>query len=108
MNDFLVTSLSRFLKNYQNHPNSMLNRASIKSAIQAFDDGLVKDKVLPTESDAGVAVLLIQTEGTTTPTEQAEGIQKIVYKRRIFSEMRFIVLETTVGESVTAENVGGA
>ena len=106
MSDFLIQSLSRFLKNYQNNPNSLLNRASIRAAIQAFDDGLVADRVLPTAEDAGVPVLLIQTEGTTSPQEQAEGIQKIVYKRRIFAEMRFIVLETTIGESVTVENLG--
>ena len=51
-------------------------------------------------------MLQIQTEGTTSPTEQAQGIQKIVYKRRIFAEMRFIVLETTIGEGVTVEQVG--
>lgn len=108
MNDFLVDSLARYLKNYQNQPNSLINRASIKSAIISFDEQLVADGILPTARDAGVPVLLVQTEGTTTPDEQAQGIQKIVYKRRIFAELKFIVLETTVGESVTVENVEGA
>ena len=83
----------------------MLNRASIKSAILAFDAGLVADGILPTERDAGVPVLLIQTEGTTSPDQQAQGVQKIIYKRRIFAEMKFIILETTVGESVTVEEI---
>lgn len=106
MSDFLIGTLARYLKNYQNQPNSFINRASIRAAVIAFDEGLIADGILPTEADAGVPVLQIQTEGTTTPTEQAQGIQKIVYKRRIFAEMRFIVLETTIGEGVTVENVG--
>ena len=105
MNDFLLSSLGRYLKNYQNQPNSFLNRSAIKASIIAFDEGLVADGVLPSQRDAGVPVLLVQTEGTTTPTEQAMGIQKIIYKRRIFAEMRFIVLETSVGESVTVESL---
>ena len=106
MNDFLINSLSSYLKNYQNQPNSFINRASIKAAITAFDENLVRDGVLPSERDSGVPVLLVQTEGTTTPTEQAQGIQKILYKRRIFSEMRYIVLITSIGESVTVEATG--
>ena len=105
MSDFLIGSLSRYLKNYQNQPNSLLNRASIKAAIIAFDENLVADGILPSAADAAVPVLLIQTEGTTSPVEQAQGVQKIVYKRRIFAEMRFIVLETTIGEGVTVEEV---
>ena len=98
MSDFLIGTLARYLKNYQNQPNSFINRASIKAAVIAFDEGLIADGILPSQADAGVPVLQIQTEGTTSPTEQAQGIQKIVYKRRIFAEMRFIVLETTIAK----------
>ena len=107
MNDFLLNSLSGYLKYYQNNPNSFANRAYIKAAIIAFDESLVADGILPTQDDSGVPVLLVQTQNTTTAQEQQRGIQKVIYKRRIFTEMRFIVLQTSVGESVTVENLEG-
>ena len=105
MSDFLISSLARYLKNFQNEPNSLPNRASIRAAIRGFDDGLVRDGILPSDADAGTTVLKIETEGTSTPEEQAQGIQKIIYQRRIFAEMKFIVLQAQIGESVTIEEV---
>ena len=106
MSDFYINSLTRFLKNFQNEPNSALNRSSIRAAIRNFDEGLVFNGILPSDNevDGGLA-FSIRTEGISTPEEEAMGILKIELMRRIFAEARFLVLEATISESVVVEEV---
>ena len=67
--------MARFLKFYQGEPNSLINRAAIRSAIKAFDEQLVTNGILPgdNEVDNGLA-FSVRTEGITSDQERAEGI----------------------------------
>ena len=103
MSDFIIDSLTSFLKNFQNEPNTLVLRSSIRAAMQNFDDQLVFQKLLPSDEEigGGEKAVLIKVEGTTTPQERAQGILKIVYKRKLYAEARYIVLETTISETVS-------
>lgn len=101
MADFLTDSIALFLKNYQNDVNSAAKRTEVKGAILNFDSLLVQSKVLPGEQDVkDGAPLLVDTESLNTDNVIASGMFKILYKRRIFSSMRYIVLTAEIGESV--------
>lgn len=101
MADFLTDSIALFLKNYQNDVNSKAKRTEVKGAILNFDSLLVQSKVLPGEQDVkDGAPLLVDTESLNTDNVIASGMFKILYKRRIFSSMRYIVLQAEIGESV--------
>ena len=101
MADFLQDSIAFFLKNYQNDVNSTEKRTEVKSAIIDFDTRLVRDGIVPGEQDVkGGAPLLVDTESLNTDNVVAAGMFKILYKRRIFSSMRYIVLTAEIGESV--------
>jgi hypothetical protein len=57
--------------------------------------------VLPGDSEvtSGKA-RLIDTESLNTDTSVGLGFMKVLIKRRIFSSMRFIVLQLEIGETV--------
>lgn len=101
MADFLTSSVAKYLKNYQNAPNSLDNRTAVHAAISDFDRRMEEDGLVPKDSDvkSGKAKL-IDTEVLNTDSSIALGYFKILYKRRIFSSMRFIVLVAQIGESV--------
>lgn len=104
---FLTDSIAAFLKNYQNGVNSTAKRTEVKSAILNFDSGLVLTGVLPGANDVkGGAPLLVDTESLNTNAVVASGMFKILYKRRIFSSMRYIVLQAEIGESVVVTDAG--
>lgn len=101
MADYLQDSIAYFLKNYQNDVNSKEKRTEVKGAILDFDTRLVNDGILPGQQDVkGGAPLLVDTESLNTDSVVASGMFKILYKRRIFSSMRYIVLTAEIGESV--------
>lgn len=105
MTDFLQDSLAKYLKNYSNGVNSATKRKLCKAGIVRFDDKLSADgpgQVLPNEKDmvGGALHRLIDTESQNTNESIGEGFFKIVYKRRIFSSMRYIVLTTEIGPGV--------
>lgn len=101
MADFLTNSVGSFLKNYQNAVNSKTNRMLVKGAILSFIKGLEDDGILPkdTEVTSGKAKL-VDTESLNTDATIAAGLFKILWRQRIFSSMRFIVLQAEIGESV--------
>jgi hypothetical protein len=101
MADYLTASIAKFLKNYQNAPNSKENRTAVKAAILSFIQRGEQEGLLPKDSDvkSGVAKL-VDTESLNTDSSIALGYFKILYKQRIFSSMRFIVLQAQIGESV--------
>jgi phage tail sheath protein FI len=106
MADFLTTSIAYYLKNYQNDVNSSAKRDEVKAAILSFDSLLVADKILPGQQDVkGGAPLLVDTESLNTDAVVASGQFRILYKRRIFSSMRFIVLQAEIGTSVVVTEV---
>lgn len=101
MADFLQDSIAFYLKNFQNDVNSKEKRTEVKSAILDFDARLVRDGVVPGAEDVkDGAPLLVDTESLNTDSVVASGMFKILYKRRIFSSMRYIVLTAEIGESV--------
>lgn len=101
MTDYITWSVAKFLKNYQNAPNSRENRDAVHAAIANFDRGMEIDKLVPSDKDVtGGKAKLIDTESLNTNSSIALGYFKLLYKRRIFSSMRFIVLQANIGESV--------
>ena len=106
MADFLTDSIALFLKNYQNDVNSFGKRDEVKAAILDFDTRLVRDGILPGQQDVqGGAPLLVDTESLNTDSVVALGMFKILYKRRIFSSMRYIVLQAEIGTGVVVTEV---
>lgn len=101
MADFLTNSIGKSLKVYQGAPNSAKNRLAVKAAITSFDDGLIRDEILPSDEEVqdGLA-RLVDIESENTNDSIAQGLFIIVYKRRIYSSMRFIVLKAEIGQSV--------
>lgn len=101
MADYLQDSIAYYLKNYQNDVNSSEKRDEVKAAILEFDARLVRDGILPGAQDVkDGSPLLVDTESLNTDSVIASGMFKILYKRRIFSSMRYIVLTAEIGESV--------
>lgn len=101
MADFLTNSLGRFLKNFQNAPNTRSNRNDVTGQMLAFDEGLIRDGILPSDDEVqNGKARVIDSESLNTNTGIGLGFFKILYKRRIFSAMRFIVLQAEIGETV--------
>jgi hypothetical protein len=101
MADYLTASAAKFLKNYQNAVNSKSNRSLVKGAMLAFIDSLERDGILPKDSDLTTGKSkLVDTESLNTNASIAAGFFKILWKQRIFSSMRYIVLQAEIGESV--------
>jgi hypothetical protein len=101
MADFLTVSVGKFLENYQNAVNSKANRSLVKGSILAFITGLENDGILPKDSEVNSGVAkLVDVESLNTDSTIAAGYFKILWKQRIFSSMRFIVLQAEIGESV--------
>lgn len=106
MADFLTTSIAYYLKNYQNDVNSSAKRDEVKAAILTFDALLVADKIVPGANEVKSGLpLLVDTESLNTDAVVASGQFRILYKRRIYSSMRFIVLQAEIGTSVVVTEV---
>lgn len=101
MADYLTNSVGRFLKNYQNAVNSRENRSLVKGAILGFVQSLQNDGILPKDSELkNGRSTLVDTESANTDASIAAGFFKIIWKQRIYSAMRYIVLSAEIGESV--------
>lgn len=101
MADFLTESYARFLKNYQNAPNTQLKRNEVKGQLLAFDDSLIQTGILPSDDEVQSGnARLYDTESLNTNNSIAQGFFKLLIKRRIYSSMRFIVIQAEIGESV--------
>jgi hypothetical protein len=101
MADFLTSSVGEFLQNYQNAPNTAENRKLVKGAILTFVNSLEGDGILPRDSEVSSGkAKLVDTESLNTNTAVALGFFKILWRQRIHSAMRFIVLQAEIGESV--------
>ena len=106
MADFLTDSAALFLKNYQNAPNTRDNRDAVNAALRAFVKSLEDSKMLPSDSEVSSGkAKLIDTESLNTDLSIAQGYFKILWKQRIFSSMRYIVIQAEIGESVVVTNV---
>ena len=101
MADYLAVSIAKYLKNYQNAPNTLQNRSEVKAAIVRWDNEQENSGILPKNSEVASGLAkLIDTESLNTDASIAAGFFKVLYKRRIYSSMRFIVLQAEIGESV--------
>jgi hypothetical protein len=101
MADFLTASAARFLKAYQNAINSKSNRTAVKAAILAFIERMEQEQMLPRDADVRTGLAkLVDTESMNTDTTIAQGFFKILWKQRLFSSMRYIVIQAEIGESV--------
>lgn len=101
MADYLTDSIGRFLKNYQNGPNRASDRNAAKGAILTFVRLQEKDNILPKDSEVqGGKAKLVDVETENDDDSIAAGEFRILYKQRIYSEMRFIILKAEIGESV--------
>lgn len=107
MADYLTVSIAKFLKLYQNGLNSKSKRTAVKAAILAFIKQNEDAGILPKDSDvqSGKAKV-VDTEVLNTDDSIAAGFFKILYRQRIFSSMRFIVLQAEIGESVVVTDQG--
>lgn len=101
MADYLTNSIGMYLENYQNKPNKKSNRQEIAAGIYDFVDRHERDGILPKDSEVSTGkAKIVDTESLNTDSSLALGFVKIKYKQRIFSSMRFIVLQAEIGESV--------
>jgi hypothetical protein len=107
MADYLTDSIAKFLKNYQNAPNTKANRTAVKGAISAFVESNENAGILPKDSEvqSGLAKL-IDTESLNTDSSIGQGFFKILYKQRIYSSMRYIVIQAEIGETVVVTEQG--
>lgn len=107
MADFLTYSIAKFLKNYQNAVNSEENRDFAVAAIADFNRRLERDGLVPKDKEVQTGkASIIDGNSLNTDDSIAAGFFKILYKRRIYSSMRFIVLQAEIGESVVVTEVG--
>jgi hypothetical protein len=101
MADYLTNSIARFLKVYQNDVNSQPKRIAVKGAIQRFDKQQEDLGIVPKDSEVqGGLAKIVDIDSENSDDTIAQGKFFIVYKRRIYSSMRFIVLRAEIGESV--------
>lgn len=105
MTDYLTNSAAKFLKLYQNGPNSRKKRDAINAAIQNFvkQNQAAGVEILPTDNDVPAGsgkVTLIDTESLNTADSIGAGFMYIIWKQRIFSSMRYIVLQAEIGTTV--------
>lgn len=101
MADYLSNSIARFLKNYQNAVNSAANRTAVAGAIRAFVAQQEQLGLLPKDSEVSSGkAKLVDVDSLNTDANIAAGYFYILYKQRIYSSMRFIVLQAQIGESV--------
>ena len=101
MADYLQNSIGRFLKVYQNAPNTLENRLAVKGAILDFIRREEEAGTLPTDEEViGGAAKDVDVETRNTNEVLASGTFIIQYRQRIHSSMRYIVLIAEIGQSV--------
>lgn len=101
MADYLTNSVAKFLKVYQNAVNSKSNRTAVKAAMLRFIEQQENLGILPKDAEVlNGKAKLVDTDSENTNDTIAQGKFIILYKQRIYSSMRFIVLKAEIGESV--------
>ena len=107
MSDFLTNSAAKFLKNYQNAVNSKQNRTLVKGALLSFITSLENDGILPKDSEVTSGKSkLVDVDSQNTDASIAAGFFKILWRQRIYSSMRYLVLSAEIGESVVVTDQG--
>lgn len=102
MADFLTNSAAKFLKNYQNAPNTLPNRTACGAAILNFVTQQELFGVLPKDAEVSTGrAKLVDTKSLNTDAQIGLGFFTILWKQRIYSSMRYIVVKAEIGETVT-------
>jgi hypothetical protein len=101
MADYLTQSAGRFLQNYQNVPNKRTTRDEAAAGLLDFVTRHENDGILPKDSEVtGGVAKQIDPHVLNTDSSIALGFFKILWRQRIYSSNRFIVLQAEIGESV--------
>lgn len=101
MADYLTYSIAKFAKAYQNAPNSEEDRESFTAAVVNFNRQMELVGLVPKDSEVkGGKASLVDGNSLNTDNSIAAGYFKLLYRRRIYSSMRYIVLQAEIGESV--------
>lgn len=102
MADYLTNSIARAMKPYQNNVNSKQKRLDAKGAIANFNRQVEADGMAPKDSEMtdGAKASIIDIESKNTNASIASGRFYITYKRRLYSSMRYIILQAEIGEGV--------
>lgn len=107
MADFLVQSLGNFLLNYENAPNSVENQRKLLSGMRTFNTLIEDEGLVPKDSEVqNGKASVIDGVSLNTNDSIAAGFFKVLYRRRIYSSMRYIVLQAEIGESVVVTDQG--
>jgi hypothetical protein len=109
MTDYILQSLAKYLKNYQDGLNSQVNATNAGAAITAFNRLLETSGMVPNDSEleSGKASL-IDVSSLNTELTVANGYFYVLYKRRIYSSMRYIVLQALISTSVVVTESSAA
>ena len=101
MADYLTDSIGTGLKPYQDAPNTLQKRNAAKGAITRFVEQNERDGILPKDSEVqGGLAKIVDVESDNTDDSIADGRFYIIYKQRIYSSMRFIILKAEIGTGV--------
>lgn len=103
MADFITDSIAKALKPYQNNVNSKAKRDDVKGMITNFNRMLEFElEMVPKDSEMtdGKKASLIDTDSKNTNQSIAQGKFYIIYKRRLYSSMRYLILQAEIGEGV--------
>lgn len=100
MADYIQDSLARRLKTFGKRLSTVNRRKAIVSEIRSFMNGLISAN---NPAFQRVDSFSIDDKSGNTPTTLAQGIFRIILKVRTLASLDAIVLETTIGESVTVD-----
>lgn len=107
MADYLTASAAKFLKNYQNAVNSQANRNAVKGAILSFVESQENLGLLPKDSETATKkAKLVDIKSLNSDSSIGQGFFYVIWKQRLYSSMRFIVLKAEIGETVTVTEAG--
>lgn len=97
MSDFITDTLARRLKSFGKKAMTRSRRAAAVGEVRAFMKGLLDDERIDSFSTT--------TAGANPPEKLAKGIFRIVNKVRTLASFDAIVIDSTVGENVSVEDV---
>jgi hypothetical protein len=101
MTDYLTYSIAKYLKPYQNGINSALQRTNAIGGIVAFNRLIETAGLVPSDAEVqGGKASIVDGTSLNSNDSIAQGYFKIQYQRRIYSSMRYIVLQANISTSV--------
>jgi hypothetical protein len=101
MADYIGYSVAKYLKNFQNAVNSAENQNNAVAGIVQFNRNLEASGLVPTDAEVqNGKASIVDGKSLNTNGSIAAGYFKILYKRRIYSSMRYLIFQAEIGESV--------